>query len=198
MYTIGRPLERRLPLSTPWMLRYFVEAYGRSSYLQIARVPAGYGATISPIYRLHPMPPSLQLILDGTTLTCLWRTGFSANRFRPTPSGHCAVRGGGRGGGDGCCELAVLPTRLNLEAEDRGLLSLDFSNASTTANRKVVLEIWSRIFPKALSFVQTVHANPYEEIATGLERTALRHIFVEAAVQQEGTPLGPSLFASAL
>lgn len=37
------------------------------------------------------------------------------------------------------CELAVRPTRLTLEAEYRGLLSLDFHNAFNMVNQKVII-----------------------------------------------------------
>lgn len=58
-------------------------------------------------------------------------------------------------------ELAVFPTGSNLETEDSGLLSLDFSNAFSTVSRTLVLDIWAKIFPEALPFVQTICAtNP--------------------------------------
>ena len=97
----------------------------------------------------------------------------------------------------GGCELAVLPTRLNLETEDSGLLSLDFSNAFNTVTRKVILAIWAKILPEALPFIQTIHATPPETFAVGPDWTTPRCITVEEGVQQ-GDPLGPSLFASAL
>ena len=97
----------------------------------------------------------------------------------------------------GGCELAVLPTRLNLEADDCGLLSLDFSNAFNTVNRQVIMDIWSRIFPEALPFVRAIYDTPPQTFAAGGDWTTPHHISVEEGVQQ-GDPLGPSLFASAL
>lgn len=57
-------------------------------------------------------------------------------------------------------KLAVLSTGLNLEAEEWGLLSLDFSDAYRTANRKVIVDIWLQIFPVTRPFVQSMHAIP--------------------------------------
>ena len=97
----------------------------------------------------------------------------------------------------GDCELAVLPTRLNLEKEHCGLLSLDFSNPFNTVNRKVILAIWAKILPGALPCIQTIYATPPETFfrgRSGLDNAPLHHC---GKGVRQGNPLGLT-FASAL
>lgn len=84
----------------------------------------------------------------------------------------------------GGCELTVLSARLTLDAEDRDLFSLDFRNAFNLVKRKVILDIWSRIFPEVLPFAEAKHNPP----ANVYGRSRLNcHISVEERVQ-EGDP----------
>lgn len=78
----------------------------------------------------------------------------------------------------GVCEVAVLPTRLYLEAEDRSLLYLDFTNAFNTVNRKVVMESGRGFFQDALPFVQATYAIPTQAFTAVPGWTTPSHIFL--------------------
>lgn len=80
----------------------------------------------------------------------------SAGFLRPTTSRNCTVR---------VFELAALPTQWDLEREDNGVLSLDFSNAIKTVNRTTILDIWAKIFPKTQPSIQTIYATPPQTFA---------------------------------
>lgn len=73
---------------------------------------------------------------------------------------------------------------MNLDAEDRVLLSLDFANVSKTVKRRAIAEIWSRIFPGSNS-LRPGHLHPPQ-----------KNVFSRAG--QKGDPLGSSLFTSTL
>ena len=97
----------------------------------------------------------------------------------------------------GGSELAVLPTRLALQREAAGLLTVDFANAFNTVSRQVVLDIWARVFPEAHPFVKAIYADSPRVYTNSTDGSLPPFIEVREGVQQ-GDPLGPSLFACGL
>lgn len=96
----------------------------------------------------------------------------------------------------GGCELAVLPARWNLEKEDIALLSLDFSNASSTVNRTFIVDICAKLFPEALPLILAVYATLHKRSRP--VRIAPRPLhLVEGRIPQHDR-LGPNLTGSAL
>lgn len=79
----------------------------------------------------------------------------------------------------GGCELAVLPIRWNLEMEGSDLLSLDFSHAFKTVNKTVMLDLWSKIFPETLPFVEIINVTPFRRLVASQDWTTPRCISVE-------------------
>lgn len=95
----------------------------------------------------------------------------------------------------GGCEIAVLPSRSNLEAEGRGLPSMDLSSAFNTVNRDQhgnLVKDFSRSDPLCASHLR--HPCPY--VCTQ-GWTTPRHISVEEGVHISGYP-GPALMMSPL
>ena len=67
-------------------------------------------------------------------------------------------------------KLKTVQGQLNLEKEDCGLTSFDFSNAFNTVNRKVILVIWGKILPEALPSLSPFmlhHRRPSRPVRTG-------------------------------
>ena len=97
----------------------------------------------------------------------------------------------------GGCELDVLPTRLQLNETDNGLFNPQLQECLQCRELSLVMEVWTRIFLEATPFLFAMYAEAPESLAQGADWTSPLSLKVWRVVQQ-GDPLGPSLFASAL
>lgn len=118
--------------------------------------------------------------MDIETPTCT-----HGRLLRSLSSAHRAV--------EWACELAILPTRSNLEAVEGVLVVVEgcsLRGFQQRVKRKSVMDIWSRIFPEAVPFVRDIYDNPSQTFAAGDDDwNTPCHLSIAEGVHQ-GEPTG--------